>query len=265
MNLELTGKKALITGGSRGIGKAIARELALEGVDVAIAARGIDALTETMNELSAETGGKIVPITVDTGDERSVRDAVAVASSELGGIDILVNNAAVPGGGPAPTLESITLEAFDADMHVKVMGYIRCAQAVVPCMRESGWGRIINISGLAARQVGSTIGSMRNVAVVAMARNLAAELCGDGITVNVIHPGMTRTERTSGMLETRAKAAGTSVEEAEAAMSTGNNGGRIIDATEIAYVATFLASPRSGAITGDVIAAGGGVGPAIHY
>ena len=265
MNLELTGKKALITGGSRGIGKAIARELALEGVDVAIAARGMEALTETAIELSAETDAKVVPFTLDTSDGQSIIDGVAAASAELGGIDILVNNAAVPGGGPAPNLESITLEAFDADMHVKVLGYIRCAQAVVPGMREAGWGRIINISGLAARQVGSTIGSMRNVAVVAMARNLAAELGGDGITVNVIHPGMTRTERTPGMLEARAKAAGTSIEEAEAAMATGNNVGRIIDATEIAYVATFLASPRSGAITGDVIAAGGGVGPAIHY
>jgi NAD(P)-dependent dehydrogenase (short-subunit alcohol dehydrogenase family) len=265
MDLELTGKKAFITGGSRGIGKAIARELALEGVDVAIAARGMEALTATANELSAETGGKIVPITIDTGDDQSVKNGVRAAIAELGGIDILVNNAAVPGGGPAPTLELITLEAFDADMHVKVMGYIRCAQAVAPGMREAGWGRIINISGLAARQVGSTIGSMRNVAVVAMARNLAAELGSDGITVNVIHPGMTRTERTPGMLESRAKADGTSVQEAEAAMSIGNNVGRIIDASEIAYVATFLASPRSGAITGDVIAAGGGVGPAIHY
>jgi len=265
MNLELTGKKALITGGSRGIGKAIARELALEGVDVAIAARGMEALTETARELSAETDAKIVPVTLDTSDGQSIIDGVAATNAELGGIDILVNNAAVPGGGPAPNLDSITLEAFDADMHVKVLGYIRCAQAVAPGMREAGWGRIINISGLAARQVGSTIGSMRNVAVVAMARNLAAELGGDGITVNVIHPGMTRTERTPGMLEARAKAAGTSVEEAEAAMATGNNVGRIIDATEIAYVATFLASPRSGAITGDVIAAGGGVGPAIHY
>ena len=265
MNLELTGKKALITGGSRGIGKAIARELALEGVDVAIAARGMEALTETARELSAETDAKIVPVTLDTSDGQSIIDGVAATNAELGGIDILVNNAAVPGGGPAPNLDSITLEAFDADMHVKVLGYIRCAQAVAPGMREAGWGRIINISGLAARQVGSTIGSMRNVAVVAMARNLAAELGGDGITVNVIHPGMTRTERTPGMLEARAKAAGISVEEAEAAMATGNNVGRIIDATEIAYVATFLASPRSGAITGDVIAAGGGVGPAIHY
>ncbi|NQW16276.1 MAG: SDR family oxidoreductase [Chloroflexi bacterium] len=265
MNLELTGKKALITGGSRGIGKAIARELALEGVDVAIAARGMDALNETARELSAEIGGKIIPIAIDTGDEQSIRDAVNSVSTELGGIDILINNAAIPGGGPAPTLESITLEAFDADMHVKVMGYIRCAQAVAPIMRESRWGRIINISGMAARQVGSTIGSMRNVAVVAMARNLAAELGPDGITVNVIHPGMTRTERTPGMLEARAKADGTSLEEAEAAMSRGNNVGRIIDAREIAYVATFLASPRSGAITGDVIAAGGGVGNAIWY
>jgi NAD(P)-dependent dehydrogenase (short-subunit alcohol dehydrogenase family) len=264
MDLELTGKKALVTGGSRGIGKAIARELALECVEVAIAARGLDALMETAKELAAETGGKIIPVTIDTNDGQSITDGVSAANDQLGGIDILVNNAAVVGGGPAPTLENITQESFDADLHVKVLGYIMCAQAVAPIMRESGWGRIINISGMMARQVGSTVGSIRNVAVVAMAKNLASELGGDGITVNVIHPGMTRTERTPGMIADRMKATGMSEEDVLAALGN-NNVGRLIDATEIAYVATFLASPRSGAITGDVIAAGGGVGPAIHY
>jgi NAD(P)-dependent dehydrogenase (short-subunit alcohol dehydrogenase family) len=264
MDLELTGKKALITGGSRGIGKAIARELALEGADVVIASRGLEALSETAKELAAETGGKVIPVAIDTSDGQSIIDAVSAANDALGGIDILVNNAAVAGGGPAPALESITQETFDADLHVKVLGYIRCAQAVAPIMRESGWGRIINISGMMARQVGSTVGSIRNVAVVAMARNLAAELGGDGITVNVIHPGMTRTERTPGMIADRAKATGMSEDEVLADLGN-NNVGRLIDASEIAYVATFLASPRSGAITGDVIAAGGGVGSAIHY
>ncbi len=266
MDLELTGKKALVTGGSRGIGKQIARELALEGVDVAIASRGVEALEATAKELAAETGRKIVPVAMDTGDNDSVVAAVAKAATELGGLDILVNNAAAPGGAtPPPPLSGITEEAFYEDVNVKVMGYLRCAREAAPYMQEAGWGRIINISGMMARQVGSAIGSIRNVSVVAMSRNLAQELGPDGITVNTVHPGMTRTERTPGMLAAQAEARGISEEEAEAAMASNNAVKRIIDAREIAYVVTFLASPKAGAITGDVTAAGGGVGNAIWY
>ena len=266
MDLELNGKKAFVTGGSRGIGKQIARELAFEGVDVAIAARGIEALEATAKELAAETGRKIVPVAIDTGDNDLVVAAVAKAAAELGGLDILVNNAAAPGGAtPPPPLSGITEEAFYEDVNVKVMGYLRCAREAAPYMQEAGWGRMINISGMMARQVGSVIGSIRNVSVVAMSRNLAQELGPDGITVNTVHPGMTRTERTPGMLAAQAEVRGISEEEAEAAMAGNNAVKRIIDAREIAYVVTFLASPKAGNITGDVIAAGGGVGNAIWY
>lgn len=266
MDLELNGKAALITGGSRGIGKQTARQLALEGVAVAIAARGIDALRATADELSSETGGKIIPVVGDTGDDASVKAMVDQAADELGRLDILVNNAAVPGGSaPPPPLPEITNEAFNDDINVKVLGYIRCAREAVPHMQANGWGRIINISGMAARNVGSTIGSIRNVSVVAMARNLAQELGPSGITVNVVHPGATRTERTGPMLEAQATAQGVTVEEAEAAMAGANAVKRIIDARDVAYVVTFLASPKAGAITGDVIAAGGGVGTSIYY
>jgi len=265
MDLELSGKKALVTGGSRGIGKQIARELSLEGVDVAIASRGIEALEATAKELAAETGRNIVPVQMDTGNNDSVIAGVAKAATELSGLDILVNNAAVVGGAPPLPLSGLTAETFFDDVNVKVMGYLRCAREAAPYMQEAGWGRIINISGMMARQVGSVIGSIRNVSVVAMSRNLAHELGPDGITVNTVHPGMTRTERTPGMLAAQAESRGISEEEAEAAMADGNAVKRIIDAREIAYIVTFLASPKAGNITGDVTAAGGGVGNAIWY
>jgi NAD(P)-dependent dehydrogenase (short-subunit alcohol dehydrogenase family) len=131
-------------------------------------------------------------------------------------------------------------------------------------MIRQGWGRIINISGLAARSSGSTIGSIRNVAVVALTKNLADELGPHGINVSVVHPGLTRTEKTAGVIAQRAQRQGVSLEEAERSM-VGNVIGRWIDAREIAYVVTFLASPKAVAITGDVIAAGGGVGRGIYY
>ncbi|MDP6666448.1 MAG: SDR family NAD(P)-dependent oxidoreductase [Dehalococcoidia bacterium] len=266
MDLRLQGKKALVTGGSRGIGKAIARTLADEGVSVVIAARGKEQLDATAAELSAETGSTVTGVMVDTGSDDSVRNLVAEAKNLLGGVDILVNCAARPGGqGAVPSLAEITEDEFNDHMNIKVMGYLRCAREVAPLMTAQGWGRIINISGMASRNSGTVIGSMRNVAVSAMTKNLADELGPHGINVTVVHPGMTRTEATAGVIASRAEATGTSESEIEMQMAQANSVRTLIDATDIAYVVTMLASPLAIAITGDSIAAGGGVGNAIHY
>jgi len=266
VDLELDGKTAIVTGGSRGIGKAIARQLAREGVDVAIVARTIEPLQATASELAAETGRRIVPIAADTGRDESVKAMVLTAADALGHLDILVNSAArVAGTTPEPTLPEITDESFWGDMNVKVMGYLRCARDVAPYMQRQGWGRIISLSGLAARRAGSILASSRNVAVVAMSKNLADDLGPFGINVNVVHPGTTRTERTAGMIAARAEREGVSLEEAERRLAQGSTVRRIIDAAEIAYVVAFLASPKSIAINGEVIAVGGGVPGAIYY
>jgi NAD(P)-dependent dehydrogenase (short-subunit alcohol dehydrogenase family) len=266
MELELNGKTAIVTGGSRGIGKAVARELALEGVDVAIAARGREALESTAEMIQDETGRKIIPLQADTGVDDSVKQMVADALSSLGRLDILVNCAARPlGSDPEPGVEEITEDLFWADMNVKVMGYLRCIRELVPHMKLNRWGRIINISGHAARKAGSTIGSMRNVSVVAMTKNLADELGPYGINVSVVHPGLTWTERMPELIAGRAAARDISTDEMERQLAQGNAVRKIIDAREVAYVVVFLASPKSIAITGDVIAAGGGVGNNIYY
>jgi NAD(P)-dependent dehydrogenase (short-subunit alcohol dehydrogenase family) len=131
-------------------------------------------------------------------------------------------------------------------------------------MIEQGWGRIVNVSGLGARTTGSAVGSMRNVAVAAMTKNLADELGPKGINVTVVHPGLTRTEATPGVVARLAAARGISEEEAEGRLAT-NSIRRIVEAEEVAWVVAFLASPRSVAITGDAIACGGGQPGAIHY
>ncbi len=265
MDLQLTGKRAIVTGGSRGIGKAVAAALAGEGCDVVIAARGREALDATAADLTAEAGRAVIPLPVDTGAEESVRSMVAAALDALGGVDILVNSAAKPlGQAPPPKLADVTAELFWDDMNVKVLGYLRCAQAVAPSMIGQGWGRIINISGLGARSTGAVIGSMRNVAVAAMTKNLADELGPHGITVTVVHPGLTRTEATPGVIERLAASRGISPAEAEESLAR-NSIRRVVDAAEVADVVTFLASPRSGSITGDAIACGGGQPGPIHY
>jgi NAD(P)-dependent dehydrogenase (short-subunit alcohol dehydrogenase family) len=266
MDLELTGKVAIVTGGSRGIGKAIARQLAREGVDVAVVARGADALQATAAELAAETGRLIVPIVADTASDASVAAMVRNVVDAIGSVDILVNCAAQPGGQSVPPkLGEITDELFWSDVNVKVLGYLRTAREVAPYMTARGWGRIVNISGLAARSTGSTIGSMRNVAVVALTKNLADELGPHGINVTVVHPGLTRTEKTAGVIARQAEVRGISVDEVEQGMASTNSIRRILDASDIANVVAFLASPKSVAINGDVIAAGGGVGRSIYY
>src|SRR5687768_4233591 len=173
MDLDLRGKRALVTGGSRGIGKAIARALALEGAEVAILARTEAPLKATASELSAESGRRVVAVVADTTDDSAVVRAVSEAVNQLGGgIDILVNAAAEPAGYAAPPrLAEITGAFYHREMDIKVMGYLRCAREVAPHMRAQRWGRIINISGLAARQSGNAVGSMRNVSVAALTKN----------------------------------------------------------------------------------------------
>jgi NAD(P)-dependent dehydrogenase (short-subunit alcohol dehydrogenase family) len=266
MDLQLSGKTAIVTGGSKGIGKAIAMGLAREGVDLALFARNRDVLTATASEIGTATGRKAIGIVCDTGSTPAVDAAVAQAAAELGRIDILVNCAAQPGGAPArPGIEHLPDENFFEQMNVKVLGYTRCARAVTPHMKAGGWGRIVNISGLAARQSGNAIGSMRNVAVSALTKNLADELGPFGINVTCIHPGLTWTEFMEETMARQAESRGETLEQARERLKQGNSVQQIITAEDIASLAVFLASPLSVAVTGETIGAGGGVGRAIYY
>lgn len=263
MDLELSGKAAIVTGGSKGIGKAIALELAREGVDVAVCARGRGALEETARQVADETGRRILPIVADTSDRQSVETMVETAARELGRVDILVNNAAYPGGLVAGPLEEASEEELLADINTKVVGYFRCAKAAAPHLQRRGWGRIVNIGGLAARQAG-TISGLRNAALAHLTKTLSVELGPSGITVNLVHPGATRTERTGPDLQAQAERRGVSAAEIERQMAEETAIRRVPDALDIAYLTVFLASPKAGAVTGEVIAAGGGRGLAVY-
>jgi NAD(P)-dependent dehydrogenase (short-subunit alcohol dehydrogenase family) len=265
MDLELRGKAAIVAGGSRGIGKAIARELAREGASVAIVARGRDALEATAREIADETDMPVLPIVADASDDQSLRDMVESAASALGGVHILVNSAAEVGSRVAFKLPDVEVDAFRGELDVKVLGALRCIQHVAPHMIRNGWGRIINISGMAARQTNSIIGSARNATLVAMTKNVADELAPHGIGVCVVHPGSTLTEYYRAQMETSAAERGIPVEQAIAERFANNLLGRPITPTDVAYVVTFLASPRARAINGDVIAVAGGTPRSIFY
>ena len=192
MDLGLRGKHAIVTGGSLGIGKAIALELAREGVDVAIVARTKDQLEATARELSAETGRRIIPLAADVTSKAQVDAMVAQAAAQLGGLHILVNSGSPPGGSPGATgpIESIVDEDLLHDFDVKYVGALRCARAAIPYLKEQRWGRIINISGTNARNAGNLSGGARNTSLVHLTKTLAVQVGRFGITVNCVHPGI---------------------------------------------------------------------------
>ena len=266
MDLELKGKAAIVTGGNRGIGKAIAKELAREGVNVAIVARDKAVLAAAAKEIAGNSGVKVLDISADTGDDAAVKKMVADVASAFGRIDILVNCAAQAGGqGKPPTLTEITNEHFWADMNVKVLGYLRTAREVAPHMIKQG-------SGPHHQRVGPGGAPDRHH------HRLHAQRVGRGADQE---PGRRaraarhlRRVRASGPHAHREDAgrgggagqgAGLSEAEIEKRMAARNLARKIITAEEIAYVVAFIASPKAVALNGDVIAAGGGAPGSIHY
>ena len=272
MDFGLNGKTAIVAGGSRGIGKAIALELAREGVDMVLTSRSPGPLEETAKEIAGETGRKVVPMACDVTDRKAVDQMVANAAEALGKLNILINSASAPGGSPNAIgrIDTIVDEDFLSDFDTKYMGALRCARAAIPHMQKAGWGRIINISGTNARTPGNLSGGARNVSLVHFTRTLAQQLGRDGITVNCIHPGSTRTERTAEQMAKRMKETRLTQEQLEAqdwapdAPRT-NAIGRMVDASEVAYVAVFLASEKASAMTGELLVPNAGALKAVFY
>ncbi|MBS4752495.1 SDR family oxidoreductase [Nocardioides sp. zg-ZUI104] len=244
MDLGLDGAAAVVTGGNRGIGKAVAAALVAEGARVVLLARDRSALEATAAEIGA--AGVVV---ADTTDDAAVRAAIDTAAELLGGLDVLVNAAAPRATAPtAPGLAGLDDADFLKNVDTKALGYLRTARAAAPYLRERG-GAIVNISGVNARTTGNIAGSVRNIAVVALSKNLADDLGPAGIAVTCVHPGLTVTERNDGDAEYAAAAAGNAL-------------GRPVRAAEVADVVVFLASPRARVANGAVVSVDGGrVGP----
>lgn len=260
MDLDLKGRRALVTGGTRGIGLAIGSVLAQEGADVMLVGRSREELTKRAQELTCTTGSSVTSFALDVTNAVAVKEMFSRFENEFGAPDILINAAASPSAYPG-----LSEEDLEHEIDVKVRGYLRMVRGCVPKMIENGWGRVINIGGIRVRETGSLVGSVRNAAVVAMTKNLADELGPLGINVTSLHPGWTRTERTEESLDSLAEASGRSRPELEAARIATISIGRMVTAEELANVAAFLASPKSVAINGDAIYVGGGVRGQIYY
>ena len=266
MDLGIAGKKALVTGGTRGIGYAVAVALAREGVDVAICARDGGAAASAASAIAGETGVRAVGFQADTGIADDVQRLVADAAAALGGLDILVNNAARVGGTGGPdSLAQLNEPMLQGDFDVKIMGYLRCAREAAPHMERAGWGRIVNMDGMAARNAAGISGGLRNAAVMNFTKVMSEELGPKGITVNAVHPAVSRTEALTERMREAAARGGPSVEEAEARIAANNAIRRLVDAEEIAAVTAFLCSQQAGCITGEAVAPCGGNSRSVFY
>ena len=264
MDLGLKGRVAIVTGGSKGIGKATALALAREGVNVAICARGQEALLEVASEIRGTTGVTVVPVTADMTILDDIRTLVTTTIDKLGGVDILVNNAV--NSVPALFLD-LPDKAWYDHINVKVIGYVRCAREVIPHMIRRSGGNIVNIGGSAARSVYplTFTNGATNAAVANFSKNLSDQVAKHQIRVNCIHPGATKTERMDRVLAQQAKEIGATQEEATRQQVESIPLGRMVEPEDIANAILFLVSDKAGAITGQSIAVDGGAARGIFY
>jgi len=258
MDLRLKGKVAVVTGGSLGIGRAVAEAFAAEGVRVAIVARSKDALEQAASEITRKTGVEVIAAPADVTNTEQVQATIEKVAAHFGRIDILVNGAAHPGGLVRSEIENADPEGLLEDINIKVVGYMRFAKAAAVHMRKGGYGRIINIGGLTGRG-SKQLSGMRNVAVVHMTKTLSDQLGPSGITVNVIHPGVVETPHIHELYAKEAKLQGLRPDQVEANYAMVTPIRRVLQVNEIADVVLFLSSERAGAITGESIAVDGGI------
>jgi 3-oxoacyl-[acyl-carrier protein] reductase len=257
MDLGLKGKVALVTGGSKGIGKAVARALAQEGARVSICARDKRQLEEAAKQLADETRAEVFAVAGDLTRPADVQHIVDATVQRFGRIDVLVNNA---GAAPGGRLLELSEEDWQKALQLKFMGYVRCAKAVIPHMLKQGGGRIVNIVGNdGVKPIGIELTpSAANAADLAVTVALAEQYGRQGICVNAINPGPVQTERWDQLISGVATMLGLSVAEAQKKAERSIPLGRICTPEEVANVAVFVASERASFLNGASINCDGG-------
>lgn len=264
LELELSGKTAIVTGGSAGIGFATAKALYQEGINVAIAARNPERLEKAANAIRElpNRGNNIISISADLTQAESVDKVVSKTIEAFGQIDILINNA---GSARAGAFLELDDEVFLDAWNLKLLGYIRLVKAIVPDMIARRDGRIVNIIGGAGRTPRPSFlpGGTANAALLNFTRGIAKELAQHNIRINAISPGLTATERAERLAEQNAKARGVSVETIQAESIKSIPLGRLVQPEEIANLALFLVSDLAASITGAEILVDGGSTPGV--
>ena len=254
----LTDRIAVVTGAGRGIGRVIALALAREGAQMVLAGRSADALEQT-RKLAGDTGRDplVVPTDITLPDQV---EALARATLEaFGGADVLVNNSGI--GGPSVPLWEVDPADWEATMAVNVTGTYLCCRAFLPAMVARRSGSVVIIGSMTGKRpmVGRTPYAASKMALVGLARTLAAEAGPYGVRVNVISPGPVEGERIEWAIERQAEALGVSVEEARARFTSASPLGRLVPPADVAAATVFLASDRAASITGEDLNVSAGV------
>src|SRR5690606_13131845 len=257
MNLGLEGKTALVTGASKGIGRAVATELAREGVKVTIVARDADRLEEAAGAIQAETGSEVLAVPGDLTRWEDARRAVEETINAWGRLDVLVNNA---GSAPGGCILDLEPHHWDQALQLKFMGYVRATYAALPHMLRQGGGAIVNVIGNDGVKPSywEVTATAANAADINLTLALADQYGSQGIRVNAVNPGPVNTDRWQTLCEAFARDMGVTPEQANAFAAASIPLGRIAEPHEVAWVVVFLASERASFVNGAIINIDGG-------
>ncbi|MGY1826953.1 MULTISPECIES: SDR family oxidoreductase [unclassified Blastococcus] len=262
MDLQLTGRTALVTAASKGLGRATATQLAAEGARVMISSRGEEQLARTAAEIAEATGAQVEHCPADVADPADVERLLAETRDRLGGVDVLVANA----GGPPPGGFDAVDDAKWYQAHdLNLMSTVRLIRGVLPHMREQSWGRIAVVTSSSIKQPieNLLLSNTYRVAVVGLAKSLAIEFAGEGVLVNTVGPGRIATDRVASLDAARAEKTGLSIEEVRAQSEKTIPLGRYGEAEEFGRVAAFLVSGANTYLTGQNLLVDGGLVKAI--
>ncbi|MBC7781553.1 MAG: SDR family oxidoreductase [Proteobacteria bacterium] len=257
MDLQLTGKKALITGASMGIGKAIAIALTREGCDVALCARNKDRLDVVADEIRKASGREVFTIAADLTRAADAEAFVQASHAALGRIDILVNNA---GSAPGGVIEHLSEADWDQALQLKFMGYIRCLRHALPIMVAQGGGRVVNLIGNdgVKESYWEIAPGAANAAGQNMNKALAGQYGRHNVSFVAVNPGPVRTERWEGLVKAMARDMNLSYDDADKLAPRSIPLGRIAEVEEVANLCAYLASPLAHFVNGSMIEIDGG-------
>ena len=257
MDLGLRDKVAFVAAGSRGLGRAVAEELASEGCRLIICSRDRDVLSATADEIASEHGVEVMAEPIDLSVRGSATTLVESAVARFGRVDVMVTNT---GGPPAGPFESHSQEAWDQAVRQNLDSVVELCRAVLPGMKAQKWGRILNVTSIAVKQPvdGLILSNSIRAAVTGFARTLANEVASFGVTINNVLPGYTRTQRLEELARGLASGRGCEPADVFAEWEAVIPLGRVGDPREFAAVVAFLASTRASYVTGSSIAVDGG-------
>lgn len=253
---SLAGRGAVVTGGGRGIGAAVARELAAAGARVVVSARSADEI-EAVAAALRDAGAEAHAVACDVTDPAAVEALAAAAGERLGAVDLLVNNAGIATSAP---LKAITLEEWNRVFAVNVTGTFLCTRALLPGMLERGWGRVVNVASIAGR-IGAPYISLYAAskhAVVGFTRALAAEVAAKGVTVNAVCPGYVDTPMTDGSVARIIAKTGISEEQALEHLRAASPQQRLMEPEEVAWLVARLCQSAARGINGQALVLDGG-------